>query len=109
MTTTLSDYAARAVWDDGRTLEGRNVQLTGFVTPNPAGGWYLTRLQLTCCAADAIATKITPQGVKDLPANTWVTVVGQWVPGGGTNSDTAIPLIKVTKLTQVPQPSNPYE
>ena len=109
VTTTLSDYAARAVWDEGRTLVGRNIQLTGFVTPNPAGGWYLTRLQLTCCAADAIATKITPQDVKELPANTWVTVVGKWVPGGGTNSDTAIPFIKVTKLTQVPQPTNPYE
>jgi len=107
---TLADYAARAVWDDGRTLKGRNVELVGFVTPNAkSGGWYLTRLQLTCCAADAIATKISPQDVKDLPANTWVQIVGQWVPGGEINADDAIPLVKVTSLKQIAQPSNAYE
>ena len=107
---TLADYAARAVWDDGRTLKGRNVEMVGFVTPNAkGGGWYLTRLQLTCCAADAIATKISPLDVKSLPANTWVQIVGQWVPGGEVNADDAIPLVKVTSLKQIAQPSNAYE
>lgn len=106
----LSDYASRAVWDDGRSLVGRNVELTGFASKAPDGGWYLTRLSLTCCAADAVATKIT---VKDAPYvppnNTWVTVVGQWVPGGGTQSETAIPWVKATTMAEVPVPKNPYE
>lgn len=106
---SVSDYVGRAVWDEGTSLEGRSVEMTGFVTPNPAGGWWLTRLALTCCAADAIASKVQVLDTPDLPANTWVTVTGTWVPGGGTKSDTAIPLLEVSDVTQVPQPTNPYE
>jgi uncharacterized repeat protein (TIGR03943 family) len=106
----LSDYASRAIWDDGRTLAGRTVALTGFVSAAPDGGWYLTRLSLSCCAADAIATKIT---VKDAPyappSDTWVTVTGEWVPGGGTQSETAIPWVKAREMAEVPVPKNPYE
>ncbi|MEK9664547.1 MAG: TIGR03943 family protein [Candidatus Nanopelagicales bacterium] len=109
VSVTVSDYVGRAVWDDGTSLEGRNVQMTGFVTPNPDGSWWLTRLAISCCAADAIAYKVQPLDVEDLPANTWVTVTGHWVPGGGTKSDTAIPLLVVDALEQVPQPANPYE
>lgn len=109
VTITVSDYVGRAVWDEGRTLEGRNVQMIGFVTPNPEGGWWLTRLALACCAADALASKIQVLDTADLPANTWVSVTGTWVPGGGTKSDTAIPLLKVDEIAEVPQPTNPYE
>ncbi|MFM7598529.1 MAG: TIGR03943 family putative permease subunit [Actinomycetota bacterium] len=109
VTITVSDYVGRAVWDEGRTLEGRNVQMIGFVTPNPEGGWWLTRLALACCAADALASKIQVLDTADLPANTWVSVTGTWVPGGGTKSDTAIPLLKVDEIAEVPQPKNPYE
>jgi len=109
VTVTVSDYVGRAVWDEGRSLDGRNVQMTGFVTPNPEGGWWLSRLALACCAADALASKIQVLDAPDLPANTWVTVTGTWVPGGGTKSDTAIPLLQVSDLVEVPQPTNPYE
>ncbi len=106
---TVADYVGRAVWDSGLTLEGRTVQMTGFVTPNPEGGWWLTRLSLACCAADAIASKIQAVEAPELPADTWVTVTGTWVPGGGTKSATAIPLVQVRDLVEVPQPKNPYE
>lgn len=106
---TVADYVGRAVWDDGITLEGRTVQLTGFVTPNPEGSWWLTRLAISCCAADAITFKIQPMEVEDLPANTWVTVTGHWIPGGGTKSDKAVPLLVVDSLEQVTAPENPYE
>ena len=106
---TVADYVGRAVWDSGLTLEGRTVQMTGFVTPNPDGGWWLTRLALACCAADAIASKIQAVDAPDLPADTWVTVTGTWIPGGGTKSSTAIPLVQVEDLVEVPQPKNPYE
>lgn len=106
---TVADYVGRAVWDSGLTLEGRTVQMTGFVTPNPDGGWWLTRLALACCAADAIASKVQAVDAPDLPADTWVTVTGTWIPGGGTKSSTAIPLVQVEDLVEVPQPKNPYE
>ncbi len=105
----LADYAARAVWDAGLTLQGRTVQLVGFVTPDPAGGWWLTRLSLTCCAADATTVRVKAIGARDLPANTWVRVVGRWTPGGGTASDAAIPWVQPATVTEIRKPKNPYE
>ena len=106
---TVAEYVGRAVWDDGLTLEGRTVEMTGFVTPDPAGGWWISRMAVACCAADAIASKVKVLNAPDLPADTWVTITGRWVPGGGTKSDTAIPLVEVIDLVEVPQPKNPYE
>ena len=106
----VSDYALRAVWDSGKTLEGRNVSMTGFVSPGKNGKWYLTRLTLTCCAADALAVKVLPiEPPSSPPADTWVTVTGSWVPGGGTNDPNAIPWFKVASMKVVGQPDNPYE
>ena len=106
----LSDFAVRAVWDDGRTLAGKPVELTGFASAAPGGGWYLTRLALTCCAADATATKVTVVDAPFAPPpNTWVTVVGEWTPGGGTQSVTAVPRVRATSMKAVPQPTYPYE
>ncbi|MFN8172569.1 MAG: TIGR03943 family protein [Candidatus Nanopelagicales bacterium] len=62
VTLYLSDYVQRAVWDKGTTLTGRTVELTGFVLPQPGGGWQLARMQITCCAADAFASKVQPVG-----------------------------------------------
>jgi len=107
---TLNDFASRAVWDDGRTLQGRTVTLTGFASAAPGGGWYLTRLALTCCAADATVTKITVKGASFAPTtNQWVTVVGHWVPGGGTQSETAIPWVSAQSMTREAAPKDPYE
>lgn len=109
----VSDYINRAVWYDGETLDGRTVAIVGFVTPNPDGGWWLTRLSLACCAADAFSGRIQvvnpPIGWEDPPANTWVELTGRWIPGGGTQSDLAIPLIEVDRIEQIPQPTNPYD
>lgn len=105
----VSDYVVRAVWGDGRTLDGRTVQLTGFATPDPAGGWWLTRMMLACCAADALPSKVKVLDTPDLPADTWVTVTGRWVPGGGTQDADAIPLLRVETVRTIPQPKNPYE
>jgi uncharacterized repeat protein (TIGR03943 family) len=106
---TLADYVGRAVWDDGLTLDGRIVEMTGFVTPDPAGGWWLTRMSMACCAADAIGTRIKVVDTPDLPANTWIVVTGSWVPGGGTQESDAIPLLRIESLQQIDQPRNPYE
>lgn len=106
---SLSEYAIRAVWDDRQSLAGRTVELTGFVTPDPDGGWWLTRMSMACCAADATVTKIHVVDPPDLAADTWVKLTGRWVPGGGTNSNEAIPWIEIDEIDQVPQPKEPYE
>ena len=71
--------------------------------------WWLARLSLACCAADASATKILAVGAKPLPANTWVKATGRWIPGGGTESATAIPWLQIESLESIPQPKEPYE
>lgn len=105
----VSDYIGRAVWDDGLTLIDRTVEMTGFVTPDPDGGWWLSRMSMACCAADAFASRIKTVDAPDLPADTWVTITGTWIPGGGTQSADAIPLVVVESWVEVPQPRNPYD
>lgn len=106
---SVAEYVGRAVWDDGLTLIDRTVEMTGFVTPDPEGGWWISRMAVACCAADAIPSRVKVLEAPDLPANTWVTITGRWVPGGGTKSETAIPFVEVLDLIEVPQPRNPYE
>jgi uncharacterized repeat protein (TIGR03943 family) len=105
----VTSFASRAIWDDGKTLAGREVAMTGFVTPNPAGGWWLTRLSMSCCAADALVTKVQVVDAPTEAADTWVRVVGTWAPGGGTRDDHAIPLIQATSIRPVQAPKNTYE
>jgi uncharacterized repeat protein (TIGR03943 family) len=109
----LLDYAARAVYDQGRTLGGRQVQLTGFVTPGPDGGTLLTRMILNCCAADGRPIKVALTG--DVPAglapDTWVRVVGGYVPQTAKDpvNDAAVPYLRVASWQETPAPAQPYE
>lgn len=105
----LREFVIRAVWDAGRTLRGREVTMTGFVTPDPAGGWWLSRMSMACCAADAQASRIKVVGASELPADTWVTVSGRWVEGGGLADPDAVPLLEPTDVAAVSRPRNPYE
>jgi uncharacterized repeat protein (TIGR03943 family) len=109
----LADYVTRAIWEKGASLEGRTVELTGFVLPEPDGTWLLARLQITCCAADAFASKVRPVNLPSemstLPANTWVTITGTWQPAEYPDPSTAIPLVHVSTIRTVEQPANPYD
>lgn len=108
----LSDYVTRAVWEGGVSLEGRTVELTGFVLPTD-DGWQLARLQIACCAADAFASKVQPVDLPEeyanLPEGTWVTITGSWVPSEGEPSATTVPPIRVESVTVIPAPENPYD
>jgi uncharacterized repeat protein (TIGR03943 family) len=110
VTMSLSDYSVRAIWDEGRTLQGRMIKMSGFVTPREDGGWHLTRMALNCCAADARAVKVEIRGGPDLPPDTWVEVVGQWSP---TAKDVdvldAIPALVPSDVRKIEQPREPYE
>ncbi|MCG7204496.1 TIGR03943 family putative permease subunit [Streptomyces arenae] len=108
---TLAEFSSRAIYDSGRSLTGRTVVMTGFVTDGAsAGSWYLTRLTVTCCAADATTGKVEIRGADAPPADTWVTVTGTWHPKGRLGSDAAWPpVLDATALKTVRQPSDPYE
>ncbi|CAM5489209.1 TIGR03943 family putative permease subunit [Streptomyces aurantiogriseus] len=107
---TVAEFSSRAIYDSRRSLKGRTVRLTGFVTHGDDGTWYVTRLTVSCCAADATTSKAEVRGADALPADTWVTVTGTWHPKGALGSDEAWPpVLDVTTVTQVKQPADPYE
>ncbi|GAA2935650.1 TIGR03943 family protein [Streptomyces violaceus] len=107
---TLGEFGSRAVYDSSRSLEGRTVRLTGFVTRGDDGTWYVTRLLVSCCAADATSGKAEVRGADAPPVDTWVTVTGTWYPRGELGSAAAWPpVLDVTSVRRVPQPDNPYE
>jgi uncharacterized repeat protein (TIGR03943 family) len=107
---TLGEFTSRAIYDSGKSLTGRTVRMTGFVTRGDNGTWYLARLLITCCAADASTYKIEITGA-DAPVNdTWVTVTGTWHPKGKLGSDEAWPpVLDSTSVKKVKEPANPYE
>jgi uncharacterized repeat protein (TIGR03943 family) len=110
---TVLDYATRAVYDHGHSLGGRRVEITGFITVGPRGAPYLTRMVLSCCAADAQPVKVGLSGQVPpaLQPDMWFDVVGTYtdrqikddVNGG------PIPFIEVSRANEVPAPHDPYE
>ncbi|NGO46801.1 TIGR03943 family putative permease subunit [Streptomyces ureilyticus] len=106
---TLNAFASRAQWDSGASMKGRTLRLTGFVTKDDDGRWYVARLFVNCCAADAAPLKVQVRGSKAPARDTWVTVTGTWHRTGKPGSDEARPVLNATSVQRVDQPSNPYE
>ncbi|MFC7528620.1 TIGR03943 family putative permease subunit [Actinoplanes sp. GCM10030250] len=109
----LLDYASRALYDDGRSLAGRRVQLTGFVAAGEDGAPMLARIVVSCCAADGRPIKVGLSGgpVLDVPAGTWVRVTGTHSPKRGTDpvNQADIAYLEVTGWQPITPPKRPYE
>ena len=83
--------------------------MTGFVTPDErGGGWYLTRIIFSCCAADAQSVKVRIHGSPALPADTWVAVTGTWHPGGTLGTRSAPAALDARTVERVEKPVNAY-
>lgn len=107
---SVAAFTSRAVYDSGHSLRGRTVRLTGFVTRGEGGTWYVTRLLVSCCAADATTSKVEIRGARAPRTDTWVTVTGIWRPKGALGSSAAWPpLLDAATVKHVAQPSDPYE
>lgn len=106
---TLADFLIRSVWDTAEPLKDRTVRLTGFVTPGRAGSWYITRMVISCCAADAFARKVEVHGIAAPPTDSWVTVTGRWLPNGQVQQDDAMPALTATAVEPIEAPREPYE
>lgn len=110
---SVLDYATRAVFDEGRSMSERKVQITGFLSADPNGGQLLTRMILSCCAADARPIKVGMNGAvpQGLAADSWVEVTGRYSDQRGTdpvNGD-EIPFIEVLEWRPVTAPAEQYE
>lgn len=109
----VSDFAARAGWDDTGTLDGRTVRLTGFLV-HRGEQRYLARMAIGCCAADASPVTVLLRGdaVRDLaglPNDTWIEVTGEVVPGSATERSKYVPELTVGSVRPIPEPADPYE
>jgi putative membrane protein len=110
---TVIDYAGRAVFDHGRTLGRRPVQIVGFITVGSRGTLFLTRMTLNCCAADALPIKValTGQVPPTLPRDAWFQVTGTYAAQQIKDdvNGKAIPFIQVSQITSVPAPADEYQ
>jgi uncharacterized repeat protein (TIGR03943 family) len=106
----VRDYATRATWDRGRTLTGRTIRLTGFVTPGTGEAWYVARLHIVCCAADALTALVEVDTDRPAPVrDTWITVTGTWLPSRDPDPSRAVPRLAATTIRDIPRPTDPYE
>ncbi|MET8079198.1 TIGR03943 family protein [Streptomyces sp. NPDC005303] len=106
---TLTDFTSRVQRDRGLAIKGRTVQMTGFATPTgQGGGWYLTRIIFTCCAADSQSVKVRMYGTETPPANTWLAVTGTWHPKGALGTPTAEAALDIRNTKRIPPPVNAY-
>ncbi len=109
---TLTDYASRAVFDEGRSIGDRRVRLTGFIIRGAQGETFLTRMVLSCCAADARPIKVGLSGdvPGDLPTDTWVEVIGTYTPHRVVDEINSgiIPFVQATSVTRISAPTDPY-
>lgn len=109
---TLLDYAARAIFDEGRTLEGHRIQLRGFILYK-GDEPQLARMVVSCCAADARPVKIGLEGAvpAGLEPDQWVEIVGVYSPRQGRDeiNGELVPYIEIESITGISTPDNEYQ
>jgi uncharacterized repeat protein (TIGR03943 family) len=108
----MSDFVTRAVWDDAGSLNGREIRLAGFIVHGSGGAIHLSRLVMSCCAADVTPVTVRLEGrpdLSDLPQDSWFEVKGQVVPGSARSGTHFTPTLTVSDLQPIPAPSEPYE
>ncbi|MFG2371984.1 TIGR03943 family putative permease subunit [Streptomyces sp. NPDC048504] len=105
---TLTDFTTRVQQDKELAIKGRSVEMTGFATPVRGGGWDLTRIIFTCCAADAQTVKVHMYGTPAPPANTWLAVTGTWHTQGALGTRTAAAALDVHATRPIAQPVNAF-
>ena len=107
----VQEFVMRAWIDEDREMAGREIELTGFAVPDEEGdGWYLARLQMACCAADAVVNRVEVVDDGPVPeADTWWTVRGTWDEPGGELSDVSEHRFLAEEREEVTDPPDPYE
>lgn len=109
----LTEFQARAGWDEDGTLEDRTVALTGFIA-HRGDESYVARMVIGCCAADGypVTVRLGGAGAEQasrLSDDEWVTVTGGLVPGSATEATEFVPELAVETVRVIDPPSDPYE
>jgi uncharacterized repeat protein (TIGR03943 family) len=104
----VSDLVVRSYWDHGRSLRGHVVRVVGFVRATTERGFVLTRLVITCCAADAERNDVEISSDEPAPPrDTWIAVTGRF--GGMSSVNPFTPLLSAISIRPVDAPDDPYE
>ena len=103
----VSEFIWRAQ-DGGESLEDQQVLLTGFVSYDPDGDWFVTRMSIGCCAADALAFRVRATGAERPPRDQWIEATGVYVPGTGIDQKSE-PELDVSLVSHIEAPKQPYE
>jgi uncharacterized repeat protein (TIGR03943 family) len=101
----LLEFVWRAQ-DGGQTLEGQVVSIDGFVSYDEKDNWYVTKMTIACCAADATGYQVLVQGADRPPRDQWVRVTGTYVSGTGAVG--TAPAIAATEVEEIPEPTQTY-
>lgn len=104
----LQEFLWRA-HDAVDTIADRTVQLSGFVSYDRDDNWYVTRLAIGCCAADAMAYRVRVDGTERPPRDQWVEVTGTYVDGSASDGRRATPAIEAEDVARIPEPEQTYE
>ncbi|MFD0377960.1 TIGR03943 family putative permease subunit [Streptomyces sp. NPDC127112] len=103
----LEEFIGRSV-NGPETLRGRKVRLLGFVSAGKSPDtWYLNRLKLSCCAADARTLRVEVHGTEAPDDDSWAEVTGIW-RGDPVTAGNPVPAMEVDAVKPVGQPLNPY-
>lgn len=71
-------------------------------------GFILTRLAITCCAADAERNDLEVQTTRPVPAQgTWMEVTGRFM--GISTALPYTPVLVATDARAIAEPADPYE
>lgn len=109
----LVDYAGRAAYDHGRSLDHRHIKIAGLLALDRDGTPYLVRMALSCCAADAQPVKIGLTGriPPVLRPDSWLEVTGTYTTKRTKDpvNDGIIPFLDVTEVKPVKAPRDPYD
>ena len=101
----LDGYVERSAYGGGDALAGRRFSLLGFVSAGPAPDtWYLTRLQIRCCAADAFPLRVLAVGAPPQRLGGWVRITGGYLPVGGDR----VARLQVESVEPGQEPTHPY-
>jgi uncharacterized repeat protein (TIGR03943 family) len=97
-------YVDRASFGGAATLQGRRFTIIGFVSPGSDKAWYLTRLLIRCCVADALPVQVRAVGAPAEKPDQWVRVTGSYLSSEIDHTAR----LQVEKVEPVPQPKDPY-
>lgn len=110
----MYEFVDAALWDEGRSLEGREVILEGIVVNDPSvpDGFVLVRFMVSCCAADGLPLKVALHGSpQPFENDQWVRATVTWRPTdpeAEVDPDLAIQA-DIVDVVPIEAPDAPYE